>query len=146
MSTSRVFEQAAAEGVPAVLLARNNSTWDSSAPDDIRARIRQDIADGYWLVIPRRGISLDRETRYAWWRVHATSGATTAVAYDGLHAAAVEWGLTHEQTDQGERYIVTIYVAGTPVSFEVSATALASFVEEAMRSGWNLRWVVRIGI
>lgn len=146
VSTSRVFEQAVAEGVPAVLLTRDNSTWDGSAPDDIRARIRQDIADGYWLVIPRRGISLDRETRYAWWRVHATSGATTAVADDGLHAAAVEWGLTHEQTDQGERYIVTIYVAGTPVSFEVSATALASFVEEAMRSGWNLRWVVRIGI
>jgi hypothetical protein len=62
----------------------------SGVHPDALARLDADVARGYVAVAPERAPSIDGTPRYAWWRIHPSSGETTAVTDEGLHAAGVE--------------------------------------------------------
>jgi len=78
-------------------------------PEDTRASIREDIADGYLVLAPERVIGLGKGSRFAWWRINPRSGETIAVTDEGLHQVAV--GYT-EQTNQetGETTVTVHYI------------------------------------
>ena len=132
ISTSRVFERADAEGVPSVLLARDAAAWGGDAPEDTRARVREEVRNGQWVVIPQKGITVGQDARFAWWRIDPTSGVATAVTDEGLHQVSVNY----MATEQGERWLVQVTVAGYALpAFEVGALELAVWVEVVMRTG-----------
>lgn len=90
VSTSSVSERAQAEGVPMVLLTRETASLHPGISDDTRARVREEMASGYWAVAPERAIGLGKEMRYAWWRIDPRSGETIAVTDEGLHQTSTE--------------------------------------------------------
>ena len=88
-STSVLFDAAQAERLRMLALPQERSRVSGVHPDAL-ARLDADVARGYVAVAPERAPSIDGTPRYAWWRIHPSSGETTAVTDEGLHAAGVE--------------------------------------------------------
>jgi hypothetical protein len=57
-----------------------------------RVGIRQDLATGYVLVVPKRPIRTAIGEFTGWWRVDSTTGAALGVNADGWGAAGVDYG------------------------------------------------------
>lgn len=109
MSTSALFELAAAQGVSVTALPAARSRLAADIPEDALARLDAETAAGYMAVAPERAVMVDGVPRYGWWRVDPRSGETTAVTDDGLHAS--EFFLVVIKRADGVR-IVAVYYAG----------------------------------
>ena len=145
MSTSSMFERAAAEHVDATLLHQGVSL-PKDVPGDVRARLNDAIAAGYLVLSPQRTITVRNEARLAWWQIHPKTGETIAVTDDGLHQTAVCYT---ERTDQdtGETEVVVRWVKGgtefnSHTTFGIGETteyeSLISSIEHlAERLPWN---------
>lgn len=86
LSTSSLFDRAQAEGVTTIVLSPRAANEPISAPPDIQARLRDEVAGGYVIVAPQRTVLIANQARLAWWRIDPRSGDTTGVTDDGLHA------------------------------------------------------------
>jgi hypothetical protein len=132
ISTSRVFERADAEAVPSVLLTRDTDAWGGDAPEDTRARVREEVRNGRWVVIPQKSITMGQDARLAWWRINPTSGVATAVTDEGLHQTNVEY----QVIVPGERWRLHVTVSGVALpAFEVGIWHMTVWVQVVMQSG-----------
>jgi hypothetical protein len=58
-------------------------------PEDVAARLEEDISAGYLAIVPAMAAQLGGQQRLAWWRIDATSGETIGVMDTGLHGMAM---------------------------------------------------------
>jgi hypothetical protein len=87
MTTVSVFALASASQVPLrVLRPSGEPDWGQAdlAPD-VRARVGQDLAAGYLVVLPAKQVLLGETPRLGWFRVHPATGETLGVMDDGFH-------------------------------------------------------------
>ena len=59
-------------------------------PDDVVARLAEDIEAGYTAYVPKQAFENGGRARRGWWRVDPLSGETVGVMDTGLHATFVE--------------------------------------------------------
>jgi hypothetical protein len=123
VSTSLVFERAAAARIPPVLLSGADSTG-VSGPDDSRARLENALASGSLVVAPREAIEIDGVPRLAWWDIDRRTGSTTAVTDEGLHQM-----VTYTIQVYKGSLVVVLTVGGTSLAVPMSSpAAAASFI------------------
>ena len=97
-TTVTLFALAAAKQLPLrVLRPSREPDWGQAdlAPD-VRARVGQDLAAGYLVVLPAKQVLLGETLRLGWFRVHPTTGETLGVMDDGSHSATTDRAITEE--------------------------------------------------
>jgi hypothetical protein len=60
---------------------------------DERARIEQDLAAGYIVLVPNKTIHTQGRSLFAWWRIDPKDGATLGICSDGKGQALVEYAV-----------------------------------------------------
>lgn len=60
-------------------------------PEDIRTRIKQDLADGYLVLAPRKSVLVNGRALIGWWRVDPRTGNTLGVGEHGWGQAMSEY-------------------------------------------------------
>jgi hypothetical protein len=144
MSTSLVFERAAVEKIPAVLLPDEADRLSWSGREDALAAVRKETDDGRVAVAPQRAVSIGGAARVAWWRVDPTSGETVAVTDEGLHAAVTEYHIVKGKKS-GEVHVIRMEWVGSRLvgdemrTFQFGAGHLANYIRELMFEGARLR-------
>ena len=108
VSTSSIFEQAAADKVPSVLLSAGSFEMDATVPADATTRLKEEIAGGFVAVAPKKPMLLATRPRLAWWRLDPHSGETTAVTDEGLHAASTEREFVVVETSEGNVAVIEV--------------------------------------
>ncbi|MEO6063312.1 MAG: FG-GAP-like repeat-containing protein, partial [Thermoflexales bacterium] len=95
ISTARVISQALALGVPLVRIDDTllDELADLSLSDQARARITSAVVAGKEVLVPTEGISISGRLRYAWFESDRLTGEMVGVMENGLHTAAIEYGL-----------------------------------------------------
>jgi hypothetical protein len=90
-SVGQVFEEAARQGIPTVVLqpGRHNASRIAAA-DAARMRIEAALSEGYLVVTPERAVTLDGVERTGWWLVDPATGSTLDQMDDGRGVSAVE--------------------------------------------------------
>ena len=88
ISASALFEAAAAQQVPLVLLPARRAELGAGMPADALARIEADSAAGLLTLAPSRALMIAGVPRWAWWRIDPRTGVTTGVTDDGLHGSS----------------------------------------------------------
>ncbi len=122
MSTSVLFERAEAEHVPTLLLNRKTGRVDAGLPEDVLARIRNEVEGRYLVVAPQRQITVGKESRFAWWRIRTTTGETTAVTDDGLHGTVTVGYVQRMNQTTKETTILVLYRSGMIKAFTFAGT------------------------
>lgn len=110
VSTSWVFERAKDAGLPAVVLMREDPGSLRNVPDETRARIQEDLTNGYLVVAPREGIAVGTDFRLAWWRIDPRSGDTIAMTDEGLHAGPAVGYTGGQQMADGNVKVGLVYL------------------------------------
>jgi hypothetical protein len=77
---------------------RDPSWQGVGLPNDIRARIEEDLAAGYVVLVPRKPIRLDDRASVGWWRVDPETGQTLGIGDRGWGQGGSEQTLTTGQT------------------------------------------------
>ena len=108
VSTSSIFEQAAGDKVPSVLLSAGSFEMDATVPADATTRLKEEIAGGFVAVAPKKPMLLATRPRLAWWRLDPHSGETTAVTDEGLHAASTEREFVVVETSEGNVAVIEV--------------------------------------
>lgn len=90
VSTSLVFDRAAAEQVPILILPQERARLEAEQPEDGRARLEEDLSQGHLAVVPQRAVLVEGRPRLGWWRVDPRSGETVAVTDEGLYGSGFE--------------------------------------------------------
>jgi hypothetical protein len=77
-NTSEMMARSAAQQIRWVpMRSAEDPKWASvQIPADVRARATQDLAAGYVVVVPERGVNVDGETELGWWRINPATGET----------------------------------------------------------------------
>ena len=101
VSASSVFERAAIEKIPSVLLSSGSLDLDESVPADARARVKEELAAGFVAIAPKKPVELAVRRRMAWWQLDPRSGETIAVTDQGLHGASTEREFVLVETSEG---------------------------------------------
>src|SRR2546423_3159601 len=102
VSASSVFERAAAEKVPSVLLSEGSHEMDSGIPADAAARLKEEFAAGFVAVAPKKPVSsATGGPRLAWWRFDPRSGGETAGTDQSLQRASTEREIVVVETGGG---------------------------------------------
>jgi hypothetical protein len=109
--TSALFDRVIAERIQTVLLTDEKVNLNGIG-EDTSARIREDLASGYFVVAPERPIVVGQVSRFAWWRLDPRSGEVTAVADTGLHAGMIESYQIQQQTQGPMVYVVAVTTSG----------------------------------
>ena len=105
-STSSLFDQAFAEGIPARVLRGDAKGLPEGLPKDAQARLRETLANGFLVVVPQQGLKRGKELRLAWWQIDSRSGKTTAVTDEGLYQDTVERTVLVGSEEDGEVTVV----------------------------------------
>jgi hypothetical protein len=105
-STSSLFDQAFAEGIPTRVLRGDAKGLPEGLPKDAQARLRETLANGFLVVVPRQGLKRGKELRLAWWQIDSRSGKTTAVTDEGLYQDTVERTVLVGSEEDGEVTVV----------------------------------------
>ena len=64
-------------------------------PDDVRARIERDLAEGQVVLAPKAAAPRDGRVVAAWWRIDPHTGTTLGIGQDGWGQTAAERALVH---------------------------------------------------
>lgn len=75
---------------PRDLTAAQKLDW----PDDLVARLAEDLDAGYAAYVPRRAFDNGGGARWGWWRVDPSTGETVGVMDTGLHQALTDKKVT----------------------------------------------------
>ena len=105
-STSSLFDQAFAEGIPTRVLRGDAKGLPEGLPKDAQARLRETLANGFLVVVPQQGLKRGKELRLAWWQIDSRSGKTTAVTDEGLYQDTVERTVLVGSEEDGEVTVV----------------------------------------
>ena len=85
---------------PRDLTAAGKLGW----PDDVMARLAEDLGAGYAAYVPKRAFDNGAGPRWGWWRVDPSSGETVGVMDDGLHVAMTEKKAADMTSDEKKAY------------------------------------------
>jgi uncharacterized membrane protein len=90
VDTSAVFAAAAAQGVPTILVSRDNASVVGTLPlsAEAKARITDTIAAGDFVIIPAAMVDVGGKTTVAWYRVNPVTGETIGVLENGANSFA----------------------------------------------------------
>ena len=95
LNTHRVFSAAAAAQISPVVLDGGDSSLARLAqldmPEQAKANIAGDLANGYVVVVPERSVEVDGSPQAGWWRVSARDGTTLGVMTGGRGQANEEF-------------------------------------------------------
>lgn len=78
-------------------------------PDDVAARLAEDIKAGYAAYVPRQAFEHGGRARRGWWRVDPLSGETVGVMDTGLHASLTEKKFADMTAEERAAYYVKNY-------------------------------------
>ena len=106
LSTSSLFDQAFAEGIPTRVLRGGAKGLPEGLPKDAQARLRETLANGFLVVVPQQGLKRGKELRLAWWQMESTLRKTTAVTDEGLYQDTVERTVLVGSEEDGEVTVV----------------------------------------
>lgn len=116
ISVGAVFETAAAQGIPTVVLHGQVPTSLPYGPS-ATAAIEAALERGEVVVIPARPVTLDGAPRTGWWTIDPGTGSTADSMDDGSGAAAAEYETT-VQTRLGQ---IKCYGAlGATIAYELA--------------------------
>jgi hypothetical protein len=73
-------------------------------PDDVVARLAEDLGAGYAAYVPKRAFDSGAGLRWGWWRVDPSSGETVGVMDNGLHPAMNEKKAADMTSDEKKAY------------------------------------------
>jgi hypothetical protein len=94
ITTITVLTRTAASQIPLhVLRPGQPDPGQAGMTPDIRARVDQDLAAGYLVVLPATPILLNDSLRCGWFRVHMATGETLGVMDNGFHQANSDYSL-----------------------------------------------------
>jgi len=136
LSTSVAFGRAQTEGVPTIMLPKENSRLDMSLDAETLARIREEFSAGNVVLAPQRPIEMGESKRFAWWRVNPRTGESVAVTDEGLNQVTVEY---NRITDPGQGNVlvyreVGIDSAGNPFQGPIRVA------NNNWLQGWTPEW------
>lgn len=139
LSASRLFAQADAQRIPAVLVTSDQARMDPSIPADALARLFEDVRRGNYALALGRPIEVAGLPRYAWWRVDPGTGETVAVTDEGLHQSSNDYVLVTEQEEgkwdatlvAGQQRTVTTLATG------LSEGAMHNFIRQLVAGGFR---------
>jgi hypothetical protein len=90
ISVSRLFEEAAKEGIPVTALVPGTSPpVDLAISDRARARVTEELAAGKIVILPEQAVALDGESLSGWWLVDLATGEVTDRLEDGRSFATM---------------------------------------------------------
>lgn len=101
LSTSVLFGRAQREGIPTIMLPKENGRLDTGLAADTLARIREEFSAGNVVLAPQRPISIGESKRFGWWRVNPCTGESVAVTDEGLNQVTVEYNMVQNKYGQG---------------------------------------------
>jgi hypothetical protein len=99
-----------------IIRSARDATWQNAKlPKDVRARIEQDLQEGYWVVFAAQIVHEKEDDHYAWWRVDPTTGQILGIGERG-------WG----QTTTEKYAVITVVTMGVVTLLCVVKKLLAS--------------------
>jgi hypothetical protein len=92
-NTALLFTTSKSQGIDWVLIPdmRHPSLKKIQTDSGTRAFIEQDLADGYFVVVPERPIQTNRKPTTGWWRIHPQSGTTVGMSGSGSGQAMTQY-------------------------------------------------------
>ncbi len=87
-NTAEIFARSKSQGIE--WLTMQNIDDPVKLPDDVRARIGQDLKEGYTVLVPEKPVSLDGRDVVGWWRVNSRTGQTLGIGKNGWGQTASE--------------------------------------------------------
>lgn len=73
----------------------NDPAWQSlDVPQDIRVRITRDVNEGHVVIVPRRPVVVEGQSRIAWWSVDPRTGQVLGISENGWGNSGAESTLT----------------------------------------------------
>jgi hypothetical protein len=122
-----VFTAADRAGTRAVLLdARRAKELDSFAvTTEGKARMRQDLANGYLVLTPEKSVLLGGRPAIGWWRIDPATGSTLGVMESGEGEDTVEYGL-----------LESVPKAGVPPRKPLENKAFFRLMEQTLSPTW----------
>lgn len=147
-NTAEIFARSEEQQIRWVAL--NDATslgWRGlEATDDIRARMEQDISDGYVVIAPQKEILLGERRVYAWWRVDPVSGSILGIGPEGGQALA-EYAMDVAHIVSALTCLIEFaHVKSTATLFcRIAACVMISGLGVFSHFAWSkLRWLGKI--
>jgi hypothetical protein len=86
-NTLDLFSSSAAQALKPILVSRLDDPWSQTGwPTDAVARVKNDIADHFAVIVPPQPVAVDGLKRTGWWRVDLRTGTCVGVMDTGFHA------------------------------------------------------------
>ena len=107
VTTVRVFEEMALQGVSPVLLTPSDAAQMDLYPisDEARAHMLEALLEGLSILAPSQPVSLGEAKAYAWWQFDPETGETISVGENGLRSSFDELAMLVEM-------MIETYAAG----------------------------------
>jgi hypothetical protein len=94
-NTGEIFSASNPKADWATIRSTKDPAWGQvDLPKDVRARIDQDLAAGYLVIVPRKPISVNERAHVCWWRIDPRTGETLGIGSRGWGAAIPEYLIT----------------------------------------------------
>ena len=92
-NTAVIFDRAKDQGIDWILLKDvEDSDWDRlHLSPDVKARIEQDISEGFLAFVPEKAVMVDGKPVTGWWRLDPATGGTIGVGETGLGQATTSY-------------------------------------------------------
>ena len=95
VTTWRVFDEMELQGISPVLLTPDDldllDIYPFSPP--AQAHIATALQAGKYVLVPSQPVDVDGEETFSWWEIDPATGETVSVGEDGLHTAALTFGM-----------------------------------------------------
>ncbi len=115
-NTGEIFTRTNAKGIDWLVLrdVRDSNWRELNLPEDVRGVIKQNLAQGYIVIVPKMTIQLEGRTFVGWWRVDPKSGHVLGIGPEGHGQAMLEHLMTivHVGT-----FLFCVYESVTSESF-----------------------------
>ncbi|MDH4219259.1 MAG: hypothetical protein OEY18_02160 [Candidatus Aminicenantes bacterium] len=92
-NTAVIFDRAKDQGINWILLKDvEGSDWNRvHLSPDVKARIEQDISEGFLAFVPEKAVKIDGKPVTGWWRLDPATGGTIGVGETGLGQAMTSY-------------------------------------------------------
>jgi hypothetical protein len=93
VNTAVIFERSRDQGIDWILLKDiEGSDWERvQLPPDVKARIEQEISEGFLAYVPERAVMVDNKSVSGWWRLDPVTGGAIGLGETGLGQATTSY-------------------------------------------------------
>jgi hypothetical protein len=95
-STAVLVDAAKKNGASLKLVKTADDLAGIDLPADAAARVRSDLANGQWVVIPTATVAVNDQPRTGWWRIDPATLQTVGAMDTGYLQNTIEYTETHE--------------------------------------------------